>query len=545
LFFPVNLSPFCPLARRIQAIKRREGPCNLPLRQPSLLPVERGGTALQLRTLILVCTAAALCASTAGAKLSISTRPTKNVTCSAGVCTATATRAVLNAGDLIALLDSGDVTVKSGPKAQDIETVSALSWTSAHKLTLDSYRGITVDRHIDVAGGSGMTLTTNDGGTGGLFFVAPRASIDFGDTSDSLEINGASYQLASDLGTLAFDISGNQTGHFALANDYDATPDGVYQSDPLPQFFLGTFEGLGHRIMHLHIDTRVLGGGLHVGLFYGVGGGPITNLHLDDIDVRAGPTSGIGGLAGLCFAPVFNVEVTGRVNAGAGSQIGGLCGIAEALISSSHSSGTVAGTGNSGDGRAVGGLIGVNDGTIKNSFSSAKVTSANGWMTGGLVGSNASTISTSFATGTVLAGKNGIAGSLVGSSAGTNASVRNSYAMGAAFGDVGSTVGGLIGLNNAPVSDAYSSGRVASGSGNAVGGLIGNDLGASDLTDTYWDIDTSGQSHGVGSNTGYPGVTSLTTAQFQAGLPSGFDPSVWAEDSAINNGLPYLLSNPQ
>ena len=80
----------------------------------------------------------------------------------------------------------------------------------------------------------------------------------------------------------------------------------------------------------------------------------------------------------------------------------------------------------------------------------------------------------------------------------------------------------------------------------SVGGLIGNDLGANDLTDTYWDTDTSGQSHGVGNNTAYPGVTGLTTAQFQAGLPSGFSSLFWAEDPSINNGLPYLLpENPQ
>ena len=95
------------------------------------------------------------------------------------------------------------------------------------------------------------------------------------------------------------------------------------------------------------------------------------------------------------------------------------------------------------------------------------------------------------------------------------------------------------------VGDSYSSGPVVSGSGNAVGGFIGNDVGASDLTDTYFDITTSGQSHGVGNNTAYPGITALTTEQFQAGLPSGFDPLIWAEDPGINGGLPYLLSNPQ
>jgi len=36
----------------------------------------------------------------------------------------------------------------------------------------------------------------------------------------------------------------------------------------------------------------------------------------------------------------------------------------------------------------------------------------------------------------------------------------------------------------------------------------------------------------------------LTTAQFQSGLPTGFDSAVWAENPAINGGLPYLIDNP-
>jgi hypothetical protein len=105
-------------------------------------------------------------------------------------------------------------------------------------------------------------------------------------------------------------------------------------------------------------------------------------------------------------------------------------------------------------------------------------------------------------------------------------------------------VGGLIGHNQGPIQTSYSSGPVASGSGNAVGGFIGNDSGSADLTNTYWDITTSGQSHGVGNDASYPGITGLTTEQFQAGLPIGFDPLIWAEDSGINGGLPYLLALP-
>ena len=39
-------------------------------------------------------------------------------------------------------------------------------------------------------------------------------------------------------------------------------------------------------------------------------------------------------------------------------------------------------------------------------------------------------------------------------------------------------------------------------------------------------------------------ITGETTAQLQAALPSGFDPTIWAESPSINGGLPYLIANP-
>jgi hypothetical protein len=32
--------------------------------------------------------------------------------------------------------------------------------------------------------------------------------------------------------------------------------------------------------------------------------------------------------------------------------------------------------------------------------------------------------------------------------------------------------------------------------------------------------------------------------QLRSGLPSGFDPAIWNEQSGINNGFPYLIANP-
>ncbi|MEI9932852.1 MAG: hypothetical protein WDM89_20525 [Rhizomicrobium sp.] len=62
----------------------------------------------------------------------------------------------------------------------------------------------------------------------------------------------------------------------------------------------------------------------------------------------------------------------------------------------------------------------------------------------------------------------------------------------------------------------------------------------------YWDLDTSGISNpaqGAGNQASDPGITGLTTAQFQSGLPAGFDPGIWKQNAKLNNGYPYLIDN--
>ncbi|HEX3943617.1 MAG TPA: hypothetical protein VHW69_05970 [Rhizomicrobium sp.] len=58
--------------------------------------------------------ALALASTSALADINISNKPTQNMSCSAGVCTATAKKATLNVTDLTNMLASGDVTVQSG-----------------------------------------------------------------------------------------------------------------------------------------------------------------------------------------------------------------------------------------------------------------------------------------------------------------------------------------------------------------------------------------------------------------------------------------------
>ncbi|MGB5918098.1 beta strand repeat-containing protein, partial [Arcobacter sp.] len=164
----------------------------------------------------------------------------------------------------------------------------------------------------------------------------------------------------------------------------------------------------------------------------------------------------------------------------------------------------------------VGGLVGYNDSsTITNSYVTGKVSGDT--RVGGLVGVNfSSTITNSYATGAVSG--NSYVGGLVGYNKST---ITNSYATGAVSGN--SDVGGLVGSNNSTITNSYATGAV---SGNYdVGGLIGRNTGL--ITNLYWDIDTTGQTLGVGdgSSAGTTGIYSSTNTKnaFDEATYAGFD----------------------
>src|SRR4051812_35179933 len=76
----------------------------------------------------------------------ISTKATKNITCSAGVCTPTTAKAILNVGQLTNMLVDENVTIGTSAKAPDIRIEAPFSWTSAHGLTLQATGNIAVNR---------------------------------------------------------------------------------------------------------------------------------------------------------------------------------------------------------------------------------------------------------------------------------------------------------------------------------------------------------------------------------------------------------------
>ena len=270
-----------------------------------------------------------------------------------------------------------------------------------------------------------------------------------------------------------------------------------------------------------------------------------------------------GGLVGDHFGAISDSYATGSVtNSGSGLRAftGGLVGNNLTAISASRASGPVTNTGggsraftgglvgnnlggsisissatgsviNSGDGdyASTGGLVGDDSGAISGSYATGSVTnSGNGVSpdTGGLAGySYYGQISASYATGSVTNSGDGAyasTGGLVGYT--QYGQISSSYASGSVTNSSGgyrAHTGGLVGQGGKhTINASYASGLVTNSGGGSdafTGGLVGHSSGdMSNITDSYWDTETSGQaeSHGgVGkttselqSPTGYTGI---------------------------------------
>ncbi len=467
------------------------------------------------------------------AAVTISNAQTQNMNCSGGVCTPTSADAVLNVGDLTAMLASGnvDVTTGSGSLAQEVDDIvvaAGFEWTGASALTLDAYRSVTVESAVANKGSGPVSLITNDGGDGGSLSFGSKGSLSFAKTSTNLTLNGQTYTLVADIARLASDIAANPSGFYALSSNYNASKDGTYNASPITTEFAGTFNGLGNTISKL----AIVGGRTAsiLGLFATIGSsGAVDSVRLQSALVSGDRDVYIGGLAGQNEGTVFGSSVTGTVTAGAGSR----------------------------GGTSAGGLVGVNAGEIVSSDSSAQITvkgkssDASAFL-GGLAGTSYGSVEESFATGNAdEITLHSIVGGLIGRNEGL---ILNSYASGAARSGNneggGGYVGGLTGINDKSIGSSYSIGVVSGGSVGGEGGSIGYDdrtLYGGTVSNDYWDTKTSkiaNLSQGAGNIPNDPGITGETTGELKAGLPMGFDPTVWAEDKKINRGLPYLIANP-
>jgi hypothetical protein len=348
------------------------------------------------------------------------------------------------------------------------------------------------------------------------------------------------YQIAdandlNEIGTHSEDWD----AHFILTADIDLSgfeyttaliaPDTSSSNGFQGTKFTGVFDGNSHIIFSLDINDSGAGND-YIGLFGYVGiDGQVLNLAVEDVNIKGDDY--VGGLIGESdLGTASNCCSTGSISGG--NYVGGLVGYNHGTATNCYSSSLVSGTGD-----YIGGVIGWNDyGIAYNCYSSSLVNGA-GSYTGGLIGKdNGGTISNCYSTG-IVSGTY-VVGGLMGINFGT---VTNCYSTGSISGDY--KVGGLVGANQgSSISNCYSSGSV-SGTGEKVGGLIGANY--SPVSNCFWDIQTSGQTIGVGYGSS-DGVTGKMTAEMQ--MRSTFTDAGWdfidIWDIGENQTYPYLRVYP-
>ena len=390
---------------------------------------------------------------------------------------------VINAGELETALATSDVVVTTsggGSQDGDITVASALTWSSAHTLTLNADKDIDINANavLTLSGSAGLTLNAGndinfgsavsgpnfgDGTilmqgtgvlnlehTGNLNFNLGNVSFSGAGTdgnSTRFENNTNFYTLVTSIASLASDIASNASGRYALANYIDASGT-TYTSSPIPTTFTGKFNGLGNTISGLTIHSTATGADVYVGLFAQTNNASskIEHLRLTGVDITSVDNSGmtfLGALAGVTNdGSVNDVSVSGSVTGGANNRTGGMFGYNGAAVNDFLRGRYRC----QWAWRRSGRHCRLNGGTLTNVTSTGSVTGNNGenWV-GGLVGFNnpTGTVTNSHATGDVSTTGEEVGG-LIGDD---HADVTNSYATGTVSGS--DYIGGLIGFLSA------------------------------------------------------------------------------------------------
>ncbi|MHB0990509.1 MAG: beta strand repeat-containing protein [Burkholderiales bacterium] len=422
----------------------------------------------------------------------------------------------ISGATLSANLGSGSVTILSSSGTSttngaggNINVDDTVAW-SANTLTLSAQNNININSAMNATGTAGLVLQygqASTAGTGSSYNV--NAPVNLAATSAFSTQMGSSgtlvhYTVIDSLGAATdattapttaslqgMAATANLAGNYVLGSNLDATATSTWNSGagftPIGNSttaYSGTFDGLGHTIANLTINTPTVN---YVGLF----GETSAASTIRNVGLTGGSVSGssyVGGLVGNNYGMVSNAYATDSVNGG-NYYAGGLVGRNVGTISNSYVNGATRGPTN------VGGLVGLNTGTIQNSYSLGTVYGSN--RLGGLVGVNTSTIADSYSITSVTSDQNqqNLFGGLVGDNSG---SITNSYANGVMTVNP-NQAGGLLGANYGNVSTSYwNTGVYASGIG------AGTLTGATGLTSTQ--MQTASNFAGFGFTT-TPGAT--------------------------------------
>ena len=282
--------------------------------------------------------------------------------------------------------------------------------------------------------------------------------------------------------------------------------------------------------------------------------GHIEDSHASGDVTMIDGSSGVGGLAGWNQenASIVNSKATGNVTANGASNVGGLIGEQgwAATLESASAAGAVTG------GNRVGGLIGRLRDNTQVIHAQAHGNVSGETSTGGLIGS----MSEALIHGRLQASGNvagedyvgGLIGRLRNFEEGINHDIDQAFAVGDVSGNdhVGGLIGGFMHESSSDIVDVtlsniYAIGAVEAtgvGAGGLVGtievidgsmlrirnayaasdvngtgnvaGLVGHN-GGGEVTESYWDVETSGQAEGFSSNTGIFEAEGKETAAMQ------------------------------
>ena len=336
---------------------------------------------------------------------------------------------------------------------------------------------------------------------------------------------------AEELNTIGL-IPCDKDKHFKLMADIDLSS---YTGTAfnIIRDFTGVFDGSGRTISNFSYTSTDID---DIGLFgyvYSVNA-EIKDLGLIDPNVDAGTGGRVGSLVGYlsrgnvtgCYVEGGSVSGNERVGGLVGFNyrgtitdcsatgdvsgdwyVGGLVGYNRETITDCYATGSVLGD------RYVGSLVGFNDDTIIN-CSATGIVSGDRYV-GGQVGANEGSIANCYATSSV-SGMTAIGG-LVGYNRDT---ISNCYAAGNVTGY--SYAGGLVGYNRETITNSYAMGIVTGD--RYVGGFVGDNL-VGRITDSFWDIETSGQTLGVGlgSDDGISGKNMAEMQTLSTFIDAGWD----------------------
>ncbi len=353
-----------------------------------------------------------------------------------------------------------------------------------------------------------ITVTPNSGPARSYVVTIPTAATDYDIDNDNLidvsnlaQLNAIRYDLngdgvVDDAANSALHAVGYPrpparmgcaatcTGYELVADlDFDTSGDGaVTGADAYPNWtpiapYTGNFEGNNYTIANMTINATNTG---RVGLFGSV----------------AGAIEGVG-LTGVAITTSYT-SIQPSLH-----QVGGLVGFLDGTVRDSYATGTITTTASGTAVSWVGGLVGTTrfGSSVSASYAAVNVTA------------------NSTSTSTLADSVGGLAG-VVGGNNDNPGTLAASYATGAvAANRAGANVGGLAGsVGQVAVNACYATGAVT-GSTSATRGLFGAISSSATITNSYWDITTTGvpddggnaapegvATSGLKSPTGYTGI---------------------------------------